>query len=91
MMYADGESFDAFKTAGEAFTPMFEPNYRDDAQRASAENLCGDNLQCKFDFVATNDASVAASTLENANAIESDNANFGKKNIQNKSHKLNCE
>ena len=78
MMYVDGETFEQIKEDGENFIPMFEPNYRDDEQRTTAEELCGDNLQCKFDFVVTNDQAVASATLENANSIENTNTNLGK-------------
>ena len=78
MMYKEGETFEQFKTAGEAFTPMFEPIFADDATEARAVELCGDNLQCKFDFAATNDEDVAGATLEEANNVDNTNTNLGK-------------
>ena len=77
MMYADDESYAKLKSEGKDFTPMFVPDYKDDEQEAKADELCSDNLQCKFDFVATGDENVAKGTLDNANAIEDANAKLG--------------
>ncbi|XP_078585797.1 uncharacterized protein LOC144867617 [Branchiostoma floridae x Branchiostoma japonicum] len=71
--YKDGQ--DATSFAKPDFRPKFLSQLRDtisDEKQSEAEDLCGSNVECLFDFLSTNDTEVGEQTKSSIETFDSD-------------------
>lgn len=48
----------------EFYQPQFTPTYHIDTSNSFADEVCGEDLFCRFDLAATGRTNIAVSTLE---------------------------
>jgi len=66
--YAEGNDWSNFYSPD--FMPSFEVTFSDPALEAAANELCGDDLFCRFDISSTENTMVGLSTLSGAQEFE---------------------